>query len=73
VTPHPLTPQELFRARPETVRYCITARMARTGEDLKEATAWWENLVEGVKRGVEADEETIAGHLRNVLMAGAKR
>ncbi len=55
--------------RPEPVKFCIRARMVRTRETLPQAVQWWEDLVTGVRRGVDADEETIAGHLRNVLEA----
>ncbi len=55
--------------RPEPVRFCIRARMLRTHESLSQAVEWWEELLSRVRRGVDADEETIAGHLRNVLEA----
>ncbi len=66
-----MTAEQLIQLeqRPEPVRFCIRARMMRTGDTLSKAIQWWDDLVAGVRNGVDADEETIAGHLRNVLEA----
>ncbi len=58
-----------FEKRPEQVKFCIRSRMTRTHETLPQAVKWWDELLVRVRRGVDADEETIAGHLRNVLEA----
>ena len=55
--------------RPEPVKFCIRARMLRSHETIPQAVKWCEELLVRVRRCVDADEETIAGHLRNVLEA----